>query len=535
MGKTTIGWTATRLANGTKVEGYTFNPWSGCTKVDPACDLCYAFGFDLRFFGGEHWGPRAPRKTRAGAYWNAPLEYDKLAGELGVHLKVFCASHADVFDNCAPQELRARLFDTIKATPNLDWKLCTKRIGNAIKPGMLPPDWDEGYENVVLMVTMARQETVDRDTRKFLAVPANRRAISAEPLLEAVVLPDDLLAGIDLLITGGESKPDGIKWKHLPRPPKPCHPEWVRALKAQAAAAGVPFHHKQWGYWRPVERAEDLDAHFSGRRVVMDIYGSITALDSLEAARRALTNGGHLQPVVFEGVGARRSGNLLDGAECDAEVRGRETRRKLPGLGAKAAALLIGAICSAPVHAADSWHSVSAIPLGGAGKPSAVRSPHPVTSRPALALSAPLHAPPLPASWPSATSEFLELNVAVPGRVGRHYFKAGARAFGQFRFFALGRYAASVCLHIVAFGGGPGNEAVDGGGQPGGGLEQADLLTIAPSCVDVRVQYGALPVRPRGVASPALSLPAGARFSIRDLTSGHPNGYRQTDRGVTAW
>ena len=47
---------------------------------------------------------------------------------------------------------------------------------------------------------------------------------------------------IDWVIVGGESGHGA----------RPMHPDWVRSLRDQCAAAGVPFHFKQWGEWRPV-------------------------------------------------------------------------------------------------------------------------------------------------------------------------------------------------------------------------------------------------------------------------------------------
>ena len=45
---------------------------------------------------------------------------------------MFCASLADVFDNEVDWEWRDDLFDLIRQTPNLDWLLLTKRIGNVL-------------------------------------------------------------------------------------------------------------------------------------------------------------------------------------------------------------------------------------------------------------------------------------------------------------------------------------------------------------------------------------------------------------------
>ncbi|OYW47347.1 MAG: hypothetical protein B7Z36_04055 [Novosphingobium sp. 12-63-9] len=51
----------------------------------------------------------------------------------------------------------------------------------------------------------------------------------------------DILANrkLNWVIAGGESGPGA----------RPMHPDWARSLRDQCAAAGVPFHFKQWGEW----------------------------------------------------------------------------------------------------------------------------------------------------------------------------------------------------------------------------------------------------------------------------------------------
>jgi protein gp37 len=65
--------------------------------------------------------------------------------------------------------------------------------------------------------------------------PAAVRFVSFEPLLADMGQVD--LSGIDWVICGGESGPGA----------RPMHPDWVRSLRDQCAAASVPFFFKQWG------------------------------------------------------------------------------------------------------------------------------------------------------------------------------------------------------------------------------------------------------------------------------------------------
>jgi protein gp37 len=266
MAETTIEWT--RGPNGE--PGFTFNPWIGCTKVSLGCDNCYAARQDAhRRWTPEGWGgPRRRTKT-----WGDPVKWNAQAEREGRRFRVFCASLADVFDNQVPSLWRRELFELIARTPQLDWLLLTKRIGNAAQ--MLDDvieEMSEGiniwsdmpWPNIWLGATVVNQEEADRDIPKLLAVPARVRFLSIEPMLGPIDLTDVTLrrgtgdeehfdalhfdgdaddepelgtATLDWIIAGGESGPHA----------RPVHPDWARSLRDQCAAAGVPFLWKQWG------------------------------------------------------------------------------------------------------------------------------------------------------------------------------------------------------------------------------------------------------------------------------------------------
>lgn len=265
------------MAENTAIEwcDHTFNPWIGCTKVSPGCDHCYAEAkMDTRLHR-VHWGTGQPRvRTKT---WRDPQRWNYAHAEFfaahGRRQRVFCASLADVFDNEVDPQWRADLFKLIAATPNLDWLLLTKRIGNAAdmmflaRGGHLPL-----LPNVWIGATVVNQSEADRDVPKLLATPARVRFLSIEPMLSSIVLKEvqahggervwiDALGGtasalagsmppygvprLNWVIVGGESG----------RGARPMHPDWARSLRDQCAAAGVPFLFKQWGEWLPAERA----------------------------------------------------------------------------------------------------------------------------------------------------------------------------------------------------------------------------------------------------------------------------------------
>lgn len=255
------------------------------------------------------WGPGQPRQLTSESNWSQPLKWNRKAEAEGARLRVFCASLADVFDNEVDPAWRERLWGVIRATPNLDWLLLTKRIGNVSR--MLPSDWDDdwsdGYENVWLGVTVVDQAEADRDIPKLRRVPARRRFLSIEPLLGPVDLrfptnrevhEEAAEMGLDPMffrlnkIDPDAATGDGIHWVIVGgesgKEARPLHPDWARSLRDQCQAASVAFHFKQWGEWAPYDR---------GR------------MDSATLATPKSGDG------PFQKFGKKLSGRMLDGRE----------------------------------------------------------------------------------------------------------------------------------------------------------------------------------------------------------------------------
>ncbi len=218
---------------------HTFNPWWGCVKLSPACAHCYAESWARRV-GMDLWGGTAPRRFFGDKHWREPLKWNSDAERRGVRARVFCASMADVFEPRPDLDSwRDRLWDLIETTPHLDWLLLTKRPGHIkhVYPWAHSP-----RENVWLGTTAENQRWADRRIDRLLTVEARVRFLSCEPLLSAIDLSRWLKRGeISWVIAGGES--GGAA--------RPTHPNWIRSIRDQCVAHGIPFHFKQWGHWSP--------------------------------------------------------------------------------------------------------------------------------------------------------------------------------------------------------------------------------------------------------------------------------------------
>jgi protein gp37 len=251
--------------SGIEWTDHTFNPWWGCSEVSPGCDHCYARTLAKRLHPDlDLWGPKSQRLMFEPRHWNEPLGWNRKAEKAGRRDRVFCASMADVFDNQVDlDDERADLWTLMHKTPHLDWLLLTKRVANVAR--MVPPSWMKGHwpKHVRLGISVVNQTEADRDIPKLTDLPSSN-FLSLEPLLDPVDLRDWLAIepdrnwswrrkskffedpSIDWVIVGGESGPGA----------RPMHPDWVRNLRDQCQAAGVPFLFKQWGEWAPGESVE---------------------------------------------------------------------------------------------------------------------------------------------------------------------------------------------------------------------------------------------------------------------------------------
>lgn len=238
MGKRTgIEWT-----------DHTFNPWTGCERVSPACAHCYAADQAKRWGKAELWAGQF--ELRAESYWRKPLAWNAEAEARHQPSFVFCASLADVFQaEVALAESRERLWELIHETPWLTWLLLTKRPENIA--AMLP--WPEAPANVWLGTSVENARYTWR-ARRLVEVPAPVHFLSCEPLLGSLFDSHGHrepleLADIEWVIGGGESGPSF----------RAVNPAYARELRDACTAAEIPFFWKQNGGRYPKSHGKLLD------------------------------------------------------------------------------------------------------------------------------------------------------------------------------------------------------------------------------------------------------------------------------------
>jgi protein gp37 len=235
------------MGENSKIEwtDHTFNPWTGCTKISPACANCYAEAWAKRS-GIVKWGDAAARRKTAKANWRKPIEWNRDAALEGVRKRVFCASLADVFED-RPEvvEWRKELFELIAKTPNLDWLLLTKRPHNIkrLSAGMPPTVW--------LGTTIENSDYLDRANDLIeCREQASVLFLSCEPLLNQIDLKANqryqreqgfgyrpIIDDLDWVIGGFESGPGHRKGNE----------SHAIDLRDQCISSGVAFFWKQNG------------------------------------------------------------------------------------------------------------------------------------------------------------------------------------------------------------------------------------------------------------------------------------------------
>lgn len=225
------------MAEKTKIEWTesTWNPVTGCTKISPGCENCYAERISKKFAGKFGYPQDDPfrvslhrNRIDQPSRWNQPK-------------KIFVCSMGDLFHKDVPFEFIDQVFYTIKVCRHHAFLILTKRpermsdyvIGR--HKAKFPFVFPLGF-NVYLGVTAENQKAADERIPTLLKIGAYKRFVSIEPMLEHINL-DKYIDGLDWVIVGGESGSNA----------RPMRPEWAMSIRDVCLQHNVPFFFKQWG------------------------------------------------------------------------------------------------------------------------------------------------------------------------------------------------------------------------------------------------------------------------------------------------
>ena len=258
------------MSESSKIEwtDATWNVVTGCEKVSPGCDNCYAETFAERWRGipGHHFETGfdvtlRPERMMLPLKWRKPK-------------RIFVNSMSDLFHKDVPDSYIAEVFSVMARTPQHTYQVLTKRHGRMRSLLSRPSfrdnlahlaDWP--LPNVWLGVSVEDQKHANLRIPALVDTPAAVRFLSCEPLLGPIDLKQAVRTlgserghgltasfvhaggccrkfhGIDWVIVGGESG----------RGARPMSPDWARSLRDQCETADVPFLFKQWGEYQPTD------------------------------------------------------------------------------------------------------------------------------------------------------------------------------------------------------------------------------------------------------------------------------------------
>jgi len=218
----------------------TWNPVTGCTKISPGCDNCYASRFSERFRGvrghpfenGFDLTLRAERLLQP-LHWKKPR-------------MIFVNSMSDLFHKGVPREYISNVFTTMEKADWHIYQVLTKRSS------LMQKFINERYGNenaprhMWFGVSVENATAVSRISH-LQNTKAGIRFLSIEPLIAPVGRLN--LKNVDWVITGGESGPGA----------RPMDPQWVIDIRNQCVNADVAFFFKQWGGRNPKSRGRLLE------------------------------------------------------------------------------------------------------------------------------------------------------------------------------------------------------------------------------------------------------------------------------------
>ena len=218
----------------------TWNPVTGCIKVGPGCDNCYAErfaerwrgtpghpyeqGFDLRLW---------PARLSQPAQWKKPR-------------MIFVNSMSDLFQKEIDRLFIDQVFEAMEAADWHVYQVLTKRSSLMQKYVLERYRGRKVPTHIWLGVSVEDQAHTGR-IEHLRRINSDARFISFEPLL-APVGPVDL-KGIAWAIVGGESGPGARSMRQ----------EWVTEIRDFCQRDGVEFFFKQWGGARPKSGGRLLD------------------------------------------------------------------------------------------------------------------------------------------------------------------------------------------------------------------------------------------------------------------------------------
>ena len=204
-----------------------WDPWRGCHRCSEGCKFCYIHK------GDQKRGMDTNQIVKTEKFY-MPVEKDKKGNyKIKPGQLVFLCFSTDFLIEEA-DAWRGECWNMIKERSDLTFLFLTKRIEWFMD--CIPPDWGEGYDNVIVSCTVENQDRADFRLKIFDSLPIKHKNIACQPMIEEIDL-SAYLKDIELVVVGGESD----------RNARPLDYNWVLAVRSQCAAHHVNFEFRQCG------------------------------------------------------------------------------------------------------------------------------------------------------------------------------------------------------------------------------------------------------------------------------------------------
>jgi len=210
-----------------KLEVTSWNPFTGCTKVSPACKNCYAEGLALKL---NRWGTAGYENK-----FQFTVHRDRLEKAAPLKRKkptlYFINNMSDTFNEDAEEQNIDEIINIVKQAHWHNFYMLTKRSSRMRKyfENKTVPD------NLWIGVTVEDKTHGLPRLNDLQKIKAAHKHICCEPLLKD--LGDIDLTGISLVVAGGESGKDARR----------TDIRWVESLQHQCKKQNSHFYWKSWG------------------------------------------------------------------------------------------------------------------------------------------------------------------------------------------------------------------------------------------------------------------------------------------------
>lgn len=207
-----------------------WNPWHGCTKISPGCKYCYVYRQD------EHYGSAAASSVcKKNGSFDLPVKRKRDGSYRIPSGKIIFTCFTSDFLLKDADRWRNECWKMMKERSDCWFYFFTKRIERLEE--CLPPDWGDGYDNVLIGCTVENQQMADKRLPVFNSLPIKHKSIIAAPLLELLDISAYLDDDIEEVSAGGESGNEA----------RPCRYEWILSLREQCIEKNIPFRFHQTG------------------------------------------------------------------------------------------------------------------------------------------------------------------------------------------------------------------------------------------------------------------------------------------------